>query len=394
MFFSRPLYFKNVTILTAAGPIGHTLRVKDSRVVALNEPPARNDQIFDGGGGLLIPGLINAHDHLELNTFPRLKYQERYQHSLQWIEDIEARFETDPQLTGPRRQPLAERLLLGGLKNLLSGVTTVCHHNPLHHPLRREFFIRVVKQYGFCHSLYRGDDPVASYRQTRPTYPWIIHLAEGFGAEAKTEFDRLEALGLVRDNTVLVHGVGLTPRQQQTLMGCGGGLIWCPGSNYFLFGQTAQVQDFAQAGRLALGSDSRLSGEFDLLAELKVAHGTGQLNPQQLFQTVTTHAARLLRLAEGGEGQISLGRLADLVLLPPPLSSDPFLHLFNLNRSQLDLVMIDGRPLVASPQVQPLFEATRTRFTPISVDGAQKLLAYPIATGLKQATISEPGVQF
>lgn len=392
MFFSRPLYFKNVTILTAAGSSGHSLRVKGSRVVALNEPPGRNDQIFDGGGGLLIPGLINAHDHLELNTFPRLKYRECYSHSLQWIEDIEARFETDPQLTGPRQQPLAERLLLGGLKNLLSGVTTVCHHNPLHRPLRRGFFIRVLRQYGFCHSLFRGTDPSASYQQTRPVYPWIIHLAEGLNAEAEAEFDRLEALGLVKENTVLVHGVGLTSQQQQTLLSRGGGLIWCPGSNCFLFGQTAQVQALAQAGRLALGSDSRLSGEFDLLAELKVAHGTGQLNPQQLFQTVTTQAACLLRLSEGGQGQIRLGGPADLVLLPPPVPSDPFLHLLNLHRSQLALVLLAGRPLVASPQAQPLFEATHTRFTPISVDGAEKLLAYPIATRLKQATISEPGV--
>jgi cytosine/adenosine deaminase-related metal-dependent hydrolase len=392
MFFSRPLYFKNVIVLTAAGPIGHTLRVKGSRVVALNEPPERNDQIFDGGGGLLIPGLINAHDHLELNTFPRLKYQEHYHHSLQWIEDIEARFETDLQLTGPRRQPLVERLLLGGLKNLLSGVTTVCHHNPLHRPLRRGFFIRVVKRYGFCHSLFRGDNPVVSYHQTPPAYPWIIHLAEGLNPEAETEFDQLETLGLVRENTILVHGVGLTPRQQQILLHCGGGLIWCPGSNWFLFGQTAQVQDLAQAGQLALGSDSRLSGEFDLLAELKVAYGTGQLSPQQLFQTVTTNAARLLRFSEGGQGQISLGGPADLVLLPPPILSDPFLNLLNLKRSQLDLVMIAGQPLIASPQVQPLFEATRTRFTSISVDDVEKLLTYSIATRLKQATISEPGV--
>jgi hypothetical protein len=64
----------------------------------------------------------------------------------------------------------------------------------------------------------------------------------------------------------------------------------------------------------------------------------------------------------------------------------------NLDRSQLDLVMIDGCPLVASPQVQPLFEATGTRFTPISVDGAQKLLAQSIVTPLKQTAISEPGV--
>jgi cytosine/adenosine deaminase-related metal-dependent hydrolase len=235
---------------------------------------------------------------------------------------------------------------------------------------------------------------VASYRQTKLAYPWIIHLAEGVNGEAAIEFDRLEALGLEKENTILVHGVGLTTRQRQTLLQQGGGLIWCPGSNCFLFGQTVQVGDLAQAGKVALGSDSRLSGEFDLLAELKIAYQTGQLLPQALFQTVTTNAARLLRLQEAGLGQISLGGPADLVLLPPPIPSDPFLRLLNLERAQLDLVMLAGKPLVSAPRLYPLFEATHTKPLPVLVDNVEKLLAYRIATPLKQASISEPGVSF
>lgn len=391
---SQTLYFENVVLMTATGPRDGSLRLKGDKIVALNSPPERKDRIIDGGGGLLIPGLINAHDHLELNTFKRLKYRECYTHSRQWIEDIEARFETDPDLTGPRRQPLADRLLVGALKNLLGGVTTVCHHNPLHKPLRQDYPVRVVKNYGFCHSLFRGEDAQRSYRRTKAGDPWIIHLAEGAEteAEAQSEFEQLAQLGVLQPNTVLVHGVGLTPPQRQSLIERGGGLIWCPGSNHFLFGQTARVGELAEVGKLALGSDSRLSGEFDLLAELKVAHQTGQLSPQALLRAVTEDAARILRLREGGLGWIAEGGTADLVLLPPPLPLDPFARLLEVTRAQIELVMLGGRPLVGSPRLQPVFEATKTQFVPVCLDGVEKLMSQKLAMQIKKSSVQEPGL--
>lgn len=387
------LYFKNITLLTAQGPGGESLRLEGDRIAAINGAPHQNDRVIDGRGGLMLPGLINAHDHLELNTFKRLKYRERYTHSRQWIEDIEARFDTDPDLVEPRRQPLNDRLLVSALKNLLSGVTTVCHHNPLHPGLLRDYPIRVVKSYNFCHSLFRGDDPLTSYRRSEPEYPWIIHLAEGVDAEAEAEFEQLDRLGLVQGNTVLVHGVGLTARQRQAVIERGAGLIWCPGSNHFMFGQTACVTELAQAGKLALGSDSRLSGESDLLTELQAARRSGQLSPQALFATVTVGAARVLRLREGGLGQIQVGGTADLILLPPSNFVDPFEALTRLDRSQLGLVLYAGKPLVGSPEMQPVFEATRTKFAPVRVDGVDKLLLQKLVTRLKRVSTQEPGLQ-
>jgi hypothetical protein len=41
--------------------------------------------------------------------------------------------------------PREERLLIGGVKNLLSGVTTVAHHDPLYSCLQEATFpVRVV----------------------------------------------------------------------------------------------------------------------------------------------------------------------------------------------------------------------------------------------------------
>lgn len=391
--FRRPLCFTNVTLLTADGSIGSSLRVKGARIVAIDAPPQQRDVVIDGQGSLLTPGLINAHDHLELNTFQRLKYRETYTHSLQWIEDIEARFERDPALVVPRRQPLADRLLIGGLKNLLSGVTTVCHHNPLHRPLRYTFPIRVVNNYGFCHSLFRGEDAAASYRRTKPSYPWIIHLAEGIDAAAKLEFDQLDRLGLVQPNTVLVHGVGLTPPQRRALIARGGGLIWCPGSNRFMFGQTAQVGELSEAGKLALGSDSRLSGEFDLLAELRAAAATNQLSSQARFRAVTSDAAKLLRLRRPGLGRLDVGGLADLLLLPPAAGPDPFGVIDNPVRSQLMLVMLAGNPLIGTEAMRPVFAATKTPCQAITVDGVPRLMSRRLVRRLRRLAVAEPGVR-
>jgi cytosine/adenosine deaminase-related metal-dependent hydrolase len=389
--FQPALYFNNITLLTAAGPVGHSIRVKRDRIVAIDGVPGKRDLVLNGRGGFIIPGFINAHDHLELNTFKRLKYRDLYSHSLQWIEDIEARFETDPDLIEPRHQPLEDRLLVSALKNLLSGVTTVCHHNPLHHPLRRNYPIRIVKNYGFCHSLFRGDDPAASYKNTKPDYPWLLHLAEGTDERARAEFDQLDRLGLLNKNTILIHGVGLTPEQQRCLIERGGGLIWCPGSNNFLFGQTASVQALAGAGKLALGSDSRLSGEFDFLSELRVAQAAGQLPPQALFQAATTQAAQLLRLRAGGQGRLEVGGPADLLLLPPLEAGDKFAQIFKLRRSQLELVMLAGKPLVSAPWLRPLFEATRTKFESVWVDQSARLMPYKLVARLKKSSVLEPG---
>jgi cytosine/adenosine deaminase-related metal-dependent hydrolase len=232
----------------------------------------------------------------------------------------------------------------------------------------------------------------ASYRATPAQWPWIIHLAEGVDGQAAAEFEQLAQLGLLQPNTVLVHGVGLASEQRQALIDRGGGLIWCPGSNHFLFGRTACVAELAQVGKVALGSDSRLSGEFDLLAELRVAAATNQVPPAALLGLVTELPARLLRL-QGGQGELRVNGVADLVLLPPAGGADPFEHFLNLERSHLELVLLAGRPLVASPWLEAVFKATRTLSGRVQVDGVEKLMPRQLAIRLAGAAAREPGFE-
>ena len=60
-----------------------------------------------------------------------------------------------------RPETLDDRVWVGGLKNLLAGVTTVCHHNPMHRAAATPFPVRVVRNFGYSHSLHIDGDAVA-----------------------------------------------------------------------------------------------------------------------------------------------------------------------------------------------------------------------------------------
>lgn len=387
----RGVTFVNGRILGADGCVGSNLRVEGGRLAGLDEAPGRGDLVIDLEGAVLAPGLINAHDHLELNTLPRLKWRDRYANAREWVEDFQPRFRTDPALVEMLSQPMADRLFVGMLKNLLSGVTTVCHHNPMYRPLRAGCPIRVVRRYGFSHSLYIDGAAVArSFRRTPRGWPWIIHAAEGTDATAADEFRRLDELGCIGPRTVLVHGVGLRAPDRARLIAAGGALVWCPGSNDFLFGARAEVEPFARAGRLALGSDSRLSGARDLLAELGVARRTPGLSARALVRAVTADAAAVLRLPLAG--RLAVGAPADLAVFRPD-GPDPWEALVSCERAEVQLVMVAGQPRVGDRSLRALFETAGVPAVEARLDGVPKLLAQSLARRLAQSAVGEPGLE-
>ena len=391
MFWSTPITFVNARVLGADGRLAPTIRVKGDRVDGVGVAPDKSDLVLDLNGSFVFPGLINAHDHLELNSQPRLKWRDRYDNASGWFADFQPRFATDPALAVTRPETLVERLWIGGLKNLLAGVTTVCHHNPMHRTLRKRFPVRVLSDFGYSHSLHVDGEAVArSHRSTPREWPWMIHAAEGLDQSAQAELDTLDRLGCLSSNTVLIHGVALCRAAADRVIEAGAGLVWCPSSNQFLFDQTADVRAFDDADRLALGSDSRLSGVGDLLDELKAAHATRQLSAEGLARIVTTGAARLLRVRDAG--RLAQGAAADLVVLRG-LRPCPFDALVSASRADVRLTMIAGKPCVAEPALAPAFKAARISSMQAVVDGYPRVIASWIGSQVSKMQLQEPGFE-
>jgi cytosine/adenosine deaminase-related metal-dependent hydrolase len=339
---------------------------------------------------LIFPGLINAHDHLHLNAVPPLPAGAPFPNSYTWIAAFQAHFDA-PAVVAALAVPKAVRLRHGALKNLLAGTTFVVHHDPWHAALDAPNFpVALLRDYGWSYALGWPDygPPVPqSFAATPASRPWLIHLAEGTDAIAQAELGQLDQLRCLAANSVLVHGVGLRERDVDRVIASGAAVVWCPSSNHALLGQTLDPRRLCAAGRLALGSDSRLSGARDLLDEMRGIAERGELDPAQLLGLVTRQAARILR--QPLRGGLAPGAPADLLIVAD--RGDEARSLASITRSDIRAVVRDGVPRIADPEFGEWFAATGTEAVPVMLDGVPKLLAASLAEPALLAL--EPGLE-
>jgi cytosine/adenosine deaminase-related metal-dependent hydrolase len=292
-----------------------------------------------------MPGLINAHDHLEFSLFPRLG-NGPYRNAGAWARDIyhPDRFPVREHL----RISLETRLHWGAVKNLLSGVTTVCHHNPYHPVFSRGFAVRVPKRFGWAHSLEFSRDLAARFSRTPRHHPFILHLGEAVDRGGAQEIFRLDALGALDERTILVHAVALGKRGLDLARKRGASLVWCPSSNFFILGRTLDRLALNCRIPAALGTDSTMSGEGDLLDELRFARRTGRISAARLYDMVTVTAAKVMRLTEG-EGSLIQGASADILVLRDN-GQTPSTALLGLRAGGMELLFVRGEVKVASQE--------------------------------------------
>jgi len=363
------------------------LTIRGGRI-SFDPDTGSSSPVLDLTGFLVLPGLINAHDHLEFNMFPSLGHG-NYHNAKSWASDIYR----------PSISPLKEHLALskqtrsvwGGLKNLLSGVTTVAHHNPYDEALFDATFpVNVVKHFGWAHSLDFSPDIVERFHMTPESWPFILHAAEGIDEHARSEIGRLEALGVLSERTVLVHAIGLDQPDLQLLCARRSALVWCPSSNLSTYGQTLSAQVLQSDLSVILGTDSALTAQIDLIDELEVARRTHQLAAEDLFEMVTSRSARVLRLTDG-QGMICEGGIADLVVVEDQGQSPAEA----LQRMRPEMAIVRGTVHLVSPRLLDQVAALDAReWYPIKVEGRGEWFTDVNVPALHEETVSVLGPDY
>ena len=320
------------------------IRITRGRIEEIGKElaPRFREKAIGFRGYLALPGLINPHDHLDFNLLP-IRGNPPYSNFIAFAAEI---YRPDES---PLREVLStdhrDRLLWGGYKNLISGVTRVCHHNPFHPVLgRRGFPVRVVREVAWSHSLYHSQEPLNDFRRAAGC-PFIIHAAEGVDEAARLEIEELDRLGILQNNTVIMHGVALHESEISRLERAGAALIWCPVSNLSLFEQTAPLGALRGRVPFTLASDSLLTGSVTLFDEIRAAHDTGLATSDELLAMVTTTASQILKLPLG-TGTLRVGVEADLIVVADT-GVTPARTLLQSRPADLELVLVGGKVQLA-----------------------------------------------
>jgi 5-methylthioadenosine/S-adenosylhomocysteine deaminase len=311
-----------------------------------------------GPGSYVYPALVNAHDHLRGNYLPRVGPPEGsfYPNWSPWNADLRA----SPVFAERSNISIAQMYLLGGYKNLFSGVATVNDHFP--HASNDAYLdtvpIRAIREYCIEHEcssydLKWGDGVEAEHaRAVERGWPFITHLEEGFDAESMDGIGVLERAGALDERALLVHCIGFSDEDIKKVKRAQASVAWCPASNYFMFNLTCKVRKLLRAGvNVALGTDSTHTGSVNTLAEMRFARKTyraiygEELPAKTLFEMVTANAAKALGLA-GRAGIIEPGAWADVAIFRAK-ADDPYESLAMAECSDLEFLSVAGRPVLA-----------------------------------------------
>lgn len=347
-----------------------------------NTPRSSRSIELDLSGFLIMPGLINPHDHLHFSLHPRLG-NPPYRNYVEWGEDIHTTF---PEEIAPFNAiPRDTRLWWGALRNLLCGVTTVCHHDQLWTELQRiDFPIRVVQRYGWAHSVALGGDLRKAYANTPDGAAFFVHAGEGIDELAMGEISKLHQLEILNANTVLIHALKMYGTDVPLIQQRGVSLIFCPSSNQFLFQRLPEIRNLCEVTRAALGSDSPLTATGDLLDEIQYATEHCGITAAHAYRMTTEYAAAILHLNDG-EGRIRTGGPADLIAVRNT-DENAENRLQSLSISDIELVMIRGHIQLVSDRVYRLLHPNLSqRFEPLWIGDDLRWLRAPVTSLLKNA---------
>lgn len=329
------------------------------------------------GVGSFHPGLINAHDHLHRNHYPRLG-NPPYKSVYEWGQDLHDRFA--PELERAKRIPNRDAMLFGAFKNLLGGVTTVVHHDAWDSHFDDAFPIRVAPLLVAHSPRLEPDLEAFASVANQDAAAFAIHLAEGTDHAMAAEVSELADHGLLNDRLIAIHAVGVDGEGIHALQNANCAIVWCPTSNVFLYGAT--VPSMLLDGRVdvLLGTDSLLSGAGTLLHELRAARRMKVVDDQRLLAAVgSTAAGRLNRPAP----LLTPGSMADVVFLRKSL--------LDASPHDVALVVVDGAPRVGDEKFDSLFTFCGVQTEPLRAAGCRpmrKLVAKPLGS-LAQRIIAE-----
>jgi len=388
-----------------------TVGVRDGRIETVIDGDADlgADRRVDADGGLVLPGLVNAHTHSPMTLFRGYADDLPFE---TWLHDrimpAEAQLSREDVLAGARLAALemirtgttafadmyfhmdavAQVVDEAGLRAVLGPGVLVDGDDDQSAADRIEEVADFATAYDGAadgrvrtafmpHAPYSCPDDVLrelSARAADAGRPYHIHVNETVGeverlrAEYGTDpVAHLDSLGVLDGDAYIAHGVHLTDGEIETLADRGTGVAHCPAANAKLGAGMAPVDALVDAGvSVCLGTDGVASNNsLDMFEEMKLAalvakardQDATALDVETVVEMATANGADAIGI-EGG--QIDPGEPADMVVLDAGEAHltpgrELLSHaVYAASGSDVATTIVDGRVLMDDHEVETL----------------------------------------
>lgn len=347
--------------------------------------------VVDVGEALVLPGLIDLHNHIGYNTLPLWSEPKQktpflhhdswthaptYQASISWPSAVVAHAEPEALLAYVQL-----RALVGGTTSIQGWPSANRQHVQV---------LRDVDEEG-------GQDLIRTSALTKNAHDlsqmaqiesggagFIYHCAEGqVGSLVAREFVDAANAGCLGKTFIGIHCNAIVGSDWDRWdKAKAGTIVWSPFSNLWLYGSTTDIPAAKKRGvRVCLGSDWGPSGTKHVLGEVKVAKlastklGYG-LSDFELVKMVTANPGDALSLCWSRTiGRLTPGAYGDVTVLRPKGNGDVWSQIVNATEKEVALVVYNGLPRYGEAA---LMTAAQVPFSsPITVRGTQRRFSIP-----------------
>lgn len=342
--------------------------------------------------GTISPGLIDCHNHMSYNFLgewipnPPKVFNNRYE----WSDDPAYEKHISPYADNRSKSThFCPASKWAELRSIVHGTTTM-QGQPSAASACIDGWVRNANRYhGLGYDHMRGtigsprditdsqaESIVASFKDPKePTTRYHVHMCEGVsGDHIEEEFDSYAGRDprknrhngtslLAFSTTVLIHAVTLTDKQLDEAKKDNAMVVWSPSSNFALYGygagRTAPIAKLLALDIITgIGPDWTVSGEDELLSELRVCHEFGKkekiakLTNKKLWEMATIDGSVVVGL-NGHVGQLVKGERADISVFARK-ASDPYATVLDSRAADVRLVLIDGKAYYGDQTLESL----------------------------------------
>ncbi len=322
--------------------------------------------------GVISPGLVDAHNHLQYNTLPPWEIGPEFEDRYDWqgddrYDDYRVAY---LEISSTYRCEImkwaeARELVYGTTAAVGSSGEDDCIDTLIRN-LDEGSAASGLDGYDIDYSASNVTDTLDASDGASTTSELasgaldaaLYHVAEGKDGSVRDEVDHMFDIGMVGPGQYYVHSADATTSQLAQMAADGTGLIWSPRSNLALYGTTTPVEIATALGvPWAIGTDWTPSGSMAPVQELAcaadwLAAKGSPLSDVELWEKSTTDAARAVG-ADGVLGQLAAGMQADISVFT--WDRTPYRKIIEAQVTDVRLVVVAGQARYGlTDLVQPL----------------------------------------